>query len=1497
MEQVTKDGYQAKLCIGSAVYPVLFFTGDEAVNAPYCFTIGLDSSCCDIDDSVLGEPCSLRLYEPTPSFSSDRPFLRHIPGLVTETERKPLPTGLMGLVLTLKPKLATLSLWQRPRVYVKKSVPDVAERLLRYHGYLPGEFCFLTDKRLAPLCFPHWVQATNECDFDFFNRLLAHEGLNYFWQDSAGGNERLMISESAWFHPVHDDAVLMLVDDCGMRQAKLATLSNLQEIVEPLDYSVLYCSSDPRDIGVVREAQTGKGEAQVVVSGCNAQSMAHLKHLSKIHYEALTMRTVTYKAHSTNPHLRSGFGISIAKTPFWPKESMFNLLHIKHYFDAGCYHNELTFIPKNQPIRPMPAKRQAGQLVHTAFIHSDDDLPYLDQSGHYAFYTHAHDGQETPSLQLAKRLTPYGGDATQWAMGMHFPQHRQTEVLVMYLNNDLNQPVLQNSPPNGAQAAPVVRDNSWCVLLKTAWGQYLQFSDRKNCESISLVNAQQNQGLYLQGGLKANEVSLRATRGPLALHAGKNLHLESTAAITAKVGGNMDFCAKNSVSLKAYSVHHQATQIKTTAHHVDIKAGKRLEAQAQAISLQSDGDINLVASDDVLQIELPNGDIMIQAQHVSLQADNRLDISTPGNLLRLEKDNITLQGDSVALLSPNLRLSCPVEEAPAPPAVIAPAPGAPEPFEPPFYAEETAKAIHPPTWDKRIYHHEETAWLDVSIEGFNGDETGLITVLRYHHSNARGFLSDPPSAHALTLGEPVLSHRFVLGHDALYVNQKEAGKHPGTARLPSPLARLQEAKDKALHDPYYARIEIAGVKSFYTSAMLLLGSATLRIIHDKGLPYKDTDGILSLKRALPDSIKVLKESPALKDLQYYANPLWLKNLPAGRRNVVGLRDQGQVRELLNADYKLPQSGQALAIDFKSTNETQLVRLMPPLIANLRSARLDQDQVVFDQPEPDARVQLTADEVAYIKANGNNLTLFIHGFNVEHGAFAPHWRFTEAPGKDRPSPAFSQDNAFATIYRDLAFLARQFPNASDDDLQKELNKACNKNLNGSGMHGWVTHLEHHLNQAAGFDGEDYRLFSRCLFISWLGNPKNRLDYIKAVRESVRLGPILAELIQTLHSQISDLKLHVIAHSQGNGILLHALNNLPQDMVEHAFFWQAAIPNNALSDHGLYSPNPPNLDALSQKHAHNLWFCPHAHRAAKRITVLFSQNDNILGRLLRAREQPKGVTLRDVWPCKPMMTELVPALVIQALKLSSIYHIAAWIGIPASELFQADCLETAWQAWKKTHPTFYHRQQPMPCQPTLKEQAQLLGRHNLLPLAIDFTRRLSDGLNEVHQLLYERFEYLSAAEKAGELVFMVIAARSAPGIIASLIQTLLKFLKKSSHKRPDESTLNQLILKAVAHCLHRYEDLISHINAFIHTKRLTDGTHVPPAMGYEGPDETDRFLKRLRDQGKLKPENTTEWIWHHSHMSESNYNIMKNVYKKLIINQKEGIKAFGHYDIQN
>ena len=190
--------------------------------------------------------------------------------------------------------------------------------------------------------------------------------------------------------------------------------------------------------------------------------------------------------------------------------------------------------------------RAAGQLMHTATIHASDDLPHLDKHGQYTYFTHIHQDEDAqPVLQKAQRLTPFGGQALHQAMGMHFPLKRQSEVLVMYLHNDFNQPVLQNSPNNGLNHAPVTRDNSWSVLLKTAWGQYLEFCDRHGLGEVTLSNANGHNRLHLQAHEGQHEAALKSERGFMSFHAEGPLGFQSEDEIII-------FDDKTQIDLNAY---------------------------------------------------------------------------------------------------------------------------------------------------------------------------------------------------------------------------------------------------------------------------------------------------------------------------------------------------------------------------------------------------------------------------------------------------------------------------------------------------------------------------------------------------------------------------------------------------------------------------------------------------------------------------------------------------------------------------------------------------------------------------------------------------------------------------------------------------------------------------------------------------------------------------------------------------------------------------------
>jgi hypothetical protein len=71
-------------------------------------------------------------------------------------------------------------------------------------------------------------------------------------------------------------------------------------------------------------------------------------------------------------------------------------------------------------------------------------------------------------------------------------------------------------------------------------------------------------------------------------------------------------------------------------------------------------------------------------------------------------------------------------------------------------------------------------------------------------------------------------------------------------------------------------------------------------------------------------------------------------------------------------------------------------------------------------------------------------------------------------------------------------------------------------------------------------------------------------------------------------------------------------------------------------------------------------------------------------------------------------------------------------------------------------------------------------------------------------------------------------------------------------------------------------------------------VTQALGYTGPDMTDKLMQALAKQKKLILADTTEFVAEHSAMKTPTEKIMENVYRKWIVGGS-GIKTFGVYQL--
>ena len=268
-------------------------------------------------------------------------------------------------------------------------------------------------------------------------------------------------------------------------------------------------------------------------------------------------------------------------------------------------------------------------------------------------------------------------------------------------------------------------------------------------------------------------------------------------------------------------------------------------------------------------------------------------------------------------------------------------------------------------------------------------------------------------------------------------------------------------------------------------------------------------------------------------------------------------------------------------------------LFPPVVLDCREGGTGQR--TFTQAQLD-----------YFKANGNNVTVFIHGLNVPDGAYGHAvtrvTRESPSPGVPNPSNTLHHSNRTVDVYRNETRLAQRFSTLGGRTASTPPDALDPAGpLNGTGAHSWFVNLEHSLNRAAGFTGDNWQQYSRIAGITWSSSAA-LTSYPNAARSAALTARDLVAPFEQLIE--AGLTINIIAHSLGNRVTLVLLNLLAQaghaEKVDTVFMWQAAVPDNVFAQTDTSDQSPLGS-----------WHLPHASEGAKRFVVLYSNKDNVLG----------------------------------------------------------------------------------------------------------------------------------------------------------------------------------------------------------------------------------------------------------------------------------------------
>jgi type VI secretion system secreted protein VgrG len=124
---------------------------------------------------------------------------RHFSGIVTKACRLGWRGGYAHYGVSLSPELWLLTLNRDCRIFQDMTVPEVVKQILRQHKIDSFRESLFRSYR-------HWDGLTQyrESDFDFISRILAHEGIYYYFEHSEDSHT-LVLADSVSSHEVQED--------------------------------------------------------------------------------------------------------------------------------------------------------------------------------------------------------------------------------------------------------------------------------------------------------------------------------------------------------------------------------------------------------------------------------------------------------------------------------------------------------------------------------------------------------------------------------------------------------------------------------------------------------------------------------------------------------------------------------------------------------------------------------------------------------------------------------------------------------------------------------------------------------------------------------------------------------------------------------------------------------------------------------------------------------------------------------------------------------------------------------------------------------------------------------------------------------------------------------------------------------------------------------------------------------------------------------------------
>jgi type VI secretion system secreted protein VgrG len=487
---------------GADKFAVVEMEGFESISQPFRFVLTLVSDDASIDfDTMLSHRASFVIYGPEGGIRA--PY--H--GILAEFEQLHRVDGYVFYRAVLVPRLWRLSLFRISEVYLdERPITDTVRGVLETGRLNSADYEFRLTGDYRPRTFVCQYQETY---LDFVSRWLEKEGIYYYF-DHSGGADKLVVIDDKIMHAAEALPVAYRPDDSLDTGLAADSVRDFVCRQKPLPHEVVLQDYNYRKAAVQLKARATVSDSdigEVMLYGENFRDQREGDRYAKLRAQELVCGGKVYSGEGTALGLRSGFFFTLAHHYRDDFNGRYLVTEVHHQgsqagallsgvtspYSEGArggeivYRNSFRAIPAATQFRPerVTAKpRVAGTMNATIDSEGDGQYAELDEYGQYKVQlpfdkTDKNANKSSARLRMA---TPYAGTDH----GMHFPLHKDAEVLLSFIDGDPDQPVIVGSLANSENPNVVTQDIAQANRISTAGGNQLYMGDGEGKEVIWL---------------------------------------------------------------------------------------------------------------------------------------------------------------------------------------------------------------------------------------------------------------------------------------------------------------------------------------------------------------------------------------------------------------------------------------------------------------------------------------------------------------------------------------------------------------------------------------------------------------------------------------------------------------------------------------------------------------------------------------------------------------------------------------------------------------------------------------------------------------------------------------------------------------------------------------------------------------------------------------------------------------------------------------------------